>query len=344
MKKKNKKKYVTAALITLIVLSIAAIVYVIAFHGEEMTSVTSGPAGKKHAKSPQTDSKEKPFLQPPGKAPAKAKSFPQTPPRMPNKETRQEGQETPVLPQTGNEPPQKEKIVIAHVPRRLPLKQVAIIIDDIGYDLATVRELLGIDADITYAILPLLAHSREAAEMVHKADHETLLHLPMEPLSYPKEKPGKGALFTDMNDEELVFQLNSDLASVPYVSGVNNHMGSKFMSNEERLLPVFKELKRRGLFFIDSRTTGNSKTTAASQKVHLTVASRKIFLDNERNYSKIYRILMEVAEMPADGSPLIIIGHPHPETIRAIRDASKVFREKGISIIPVSKLLQKQPS
>ncbi len=345
MKKKNKKKYVTAALITLIVLSIAAIVYVIAFHEEEMIAGKSGPAGKKHAKIRETDSKEKPSLQSPVKAPAKAKSLTQAAPRMPNKETRQEGQETPVLPQTGNEPPQKEKIVVArHVPQRLPLKQVAIIIDDIGYDLATVRELLSIDADITYAILPLVAHSREAAEMLHKADHETLLHLPMEPLSYPKEKPGNGALFTDMNDDELVFQLNSDLASVPYVSGVNNHMGSKFMSNEERLLPVFKELKKRGLFFIDSRTTGNSKTTAASQKVHLTVASRKIFLDNERDYSKIYRILMEVAEAPADGSPLIIIGHPHPETIRAIRDASKVFREKGVSIIPVSKLLQKQPS
>jgi len=341
MKKKNKKKYVTTALITLIVLSIAAIVYVIAFHEEEMIA----PVGKKHAKIPEADSKEKPFVQPPAKAPAKAKSLPQTAFRMPNKEARQEGRETPVLPQTGTKPPQKEKIVIArHVPQRLPLKQLAIIIDDVGHDLGTVRELLSIDADITYAVLPFVAHSREAAELLHKADRETLLHLPMEPLSYPKEKPGNGALFTDMNDEELVYQLNADLASVPYVSGVNNHMGSKFMSNEERLLPVFKELKKRGLFFIDSRTTGNSKTAAASQKVHLRVASRKIFLDNERDYSKIYRILMEAAQSPADGSPLIIIGHPHPETIRAIRDANKVFREKGISIIPVSKLLQKQPS
>jgi len=345
MKKKNKKKYVTAALITLIVLSIAAIIYIIAFHEEEIIAVKTWPVGKKDAKIPGADAKEKPSLQSQVKAPSKTKSLTQIPPRMPDQEARPEGQETPVPPQTGTKPSQKEKIVIAkHVPQRLPLKQVAIIIDDIGYDLATVRELLNIDADITYAILPLVAHSREAAEMVHKANHETLLHLPMEPLSYPKEKPGNGALFTDMSDEELIFQLNSDLASVPYVSGVNNHMGSKFMSSEERLLPVFKELKKRGLFFIDSRTTRNSKTAAASQKVHLTVASRKIFLDNERDYAKIYRILMEVAQMPADGSPVIIIGHPHPETIRAIRDASKVFREKGISIIPVSKLLQKQPS
>ncbi|MRR16395.1 MAG: divergent polysaccharide deacetylase family protein [Deltaproteobacteria bacterium] len=345
MKKKNKKKYVTAALITLIVLSVAAIIYVIAFHDEEMITAKSGTAGKKHAAVPEPGSKEKPSGQPPVKAPGKAKLLTRTPSAMPDKETRPEGRKTPVLPQTGHEPPQKEKIIIAKmVPQRLPLKQVAIIIDDLGYDLAIVRELLSIDADITYAILPLVAHSREAAEMVHKANRETLLHLPMEPLSYPREKPGHGALFTDMNDEEIVFQLHSDLASVPHVSGVNNHMGSRFMSNEERLLTVFRELKKKDLFFIDSRTTRNSKTAAASQKTRLTVASRKIFLDNERDYSKIYRILVEVADMPADGSPLIIIGHPHPETIRAIRDASKVFREKGVSIIPVSKLLQKQPS
>jgi polysaccharide deacetylase 2 family uncharacterized protein YibQ len=221
---------------------------------------------------------------------------------------------------------------------------VAIIIDDIGYDMTPVHELLRVDADITFAILPLLAHSREAADMLHKANRETLLHLPMEPLSYPKEKPGNGALFSDMNDEEIVFQLEKNLASVPYISGVNNHMGSKFMADEERLMLVFKQLKKKDLFFIDSRTTNNSKTTAASQKAHLTVASRKIFLDNDRDYSKIYQILMDVGNAPAGNAPLIVIGHPYPETIRAIRDANKSFRGKGVSIVPVSKLMKKKSS
>jgi hypothetical protein len=164
----------------------------------------------------------------------------------------------------------------------------------------------------------------------------------MEPLSYPKEKPGSGALFTDMNHEEIVFQLEKNMDSVPFVSGVNNHMGSKFMADEDKLILVFKQLKKRDLFFIDSRTTHNSRTTAAAQKVHLTVASRKIFLDNERDYSKIYQILMEAAEASGGESPLIVIGHPHPETIRAIRDAHKVYREKGVSIVPVSTLIKKK--
>lgn len=342
MKKKNKQKYVTAALITLIALSIAAIAYIIVFHEEETVAVKSQSAGKKSV-LPKTDAKEKSSVQPSNRTPVQEKSLTGTPVRMPNRETKEEGKEAVPLPKAGVKPPPKEKIIIAkNVPQRLPLSQVAIIIDDIGYDLAVIQELMRIDADITFAILPLVAHSREAAEMLHRADHETLLHLPMEPLSYPKEKPGNGALFADMNDEEIVFQIEKDLASVPYVSGVNNHMGSKFMADESRLLPVFKELKKKNLFFIDSRTTGDSKTTAVSQKIHLTVASRKIFLDNDRDYSKIYRILMDVAETPADGSPVIVIGHPYPETVRALRDASRVFREKGVSIIPVSKLLHKQ--
>jgi polysaccharide deacetylase 2 family uncharacterized protein YibQ len=245
------------------------------------------------------------------------------------------------VPQKTEPVKQKEKIVVAKiVPPSLPLKQVAIIIDDIGNDMGPVRELLKVDADITFAILPLCTHSRDAAEMLHKAHKETLLHLPMEPNSYPKEKPGNGALFTDMNNEEIIFQLEKDLASVPYVSGVNNHMGSKFMADEDKLILIFNKLKKKKMFFIDSRTTANTKAVAASEKVNIQMASRKIFLDNNRDYNEIYKILLNAAQSSSEASPLIIIGHPYPETIRAIKDASRVLREKGVLIVPVSKLIK----
>jgi hypothetical protein len=322
MKKKKKNNVLTAVLVALIVLSITAITYVILFHQEEMVLVKQPTVHKKQTEQPKAK-RANPSV----------------------REAREKDKQILPAPKSVVKPPEKEQVVIAKItPPRLPLKQVAIIIDDIGYDMTSVRELLSIDADITFAILPLLVHSREAADMLHKANRETLLHLPMEPLSYPKEKPGSGALFSDMNDEELIFQLEKNLASVPYVVGVNNHMGSKFMSNERNLVPVFKHLKKRDLFFIDSRTTNGSKTTAAAQKVHLTVASRQIFLDNERNYSRIYQILVDMAEAPAGNSMLIVIGHPYPETIRALKDANKVFREKGVSIIPVSKLIKKKTS
>ena len=306
MAKKSKKSFSNWLVISLIVISVAAIIYAVIFQPVEV-------------KPPETTTQQ---VEPPKKEKAK-----------PAKETPATQKTKPVK--------QKEKIVVSKIPKMpLPIKQVAIIIDDIGYDLGPVRELLKIDADITFAILPLCSHSREAAEMLHKANKETLLHLPMEPSSYPKEKPGNGALFTDMNSEELIFQLEKNLASVPYVSGVNNHMGSKLMADEDKLVIIFNNLKKKKMFFIDSRTTVKTKASAASEKVNIQMASRKVFLDNNRDYNEIYKILMDATQNSSDVSPVIIIGHPHPETIRAIKDASRVLREKGILVVPVSKLIK----
>lgn len=224
--------------------------------------------------------------------------------------------------------------------KKAPMREVAIIVDDIGYNLSPVKELLKIDANLTFAVLPLQAHTREAAEMLHKAKRETLLHLPMEPVSYPREKPGEGALFTDMNDEELVLQLKKDMADVPYISGVNNHMGSKFMMDEKKLTLIFNELKKKKLFFVDSRTSADTRAYAAAKKTGLPMAGRKTFIDNNRNYKEIYNNLLNSVK-DDDVSPHIIIGHPYPETIRAIKEAAKVLREKGVSIVPVSKIMKK---
>ena len=221
-----------------------------------------------------------------------------------------------------------------------PLRKVAIIVDDMGCNLNAVKELLKINADLTFALLPFQSHTREAAEMFHKANKETLLHLPMEPVSYPREKPGEGALFTDMNDEELVLQLKKNIADVPYISGVNNHMGSKFMTDEKKLILIFNELKKKKLFFVDSRTSNDTKAYAAAKKTGLQIAERKIFIDNNRDYNKIYANLINIAK-DNDVSPRILIGHPYPETIRALKEATKVLHEKGVSIVPVSEIVNK---
>src|SRR5271157_4206039 len=124
-------------------------------------------------------------------------------------------------------------------------KRVAILIDDIGYDLSPLYELLKIHASLTFAILPHYAHSVDAANILHRAKREILLHLPMEPHTFPDENPGMGALLMSMNDRQIKEEVDKDLDAIPHISGVNNHMGSKFMEDEAKLNIVFRELKRR---------------------------------------------------------------------------------------------------
>ncbi len=241
-------------------------------------------------------------------------------------------------PETAVLPPEKG---IPAPLERLSGLQVAILIDDIGADLSSVKNLLKIEAPISFAILPHSPRSVAAAEMLHKAGRDILLHLPMEPHAYPKEKPGPGALFTAMNEKEIRQVLDRDLEAVPHISGVNNHMGSLFTEDAEKMAIVMNELKARGLFFIDSRTTAESKAALASKKVGIPFASRKIFIDNGQDYNATCKTLLEVlSSSKSDHRGLILIGHPYANTIAALNRVIPEWKSRGVEIVPVSRMVQ----
>jgi hypothetical protein len=216
-------------------------------------------------------------------------------------------------------------------------RQIAIIIDDIGFDLRLVDELARIRAPIAFAILPYAPHAAEAARLLHRAGKEILLHLPMEPRSYPSEDPGAGALFTNMDAGEIRSHIEANLTAVPYASGVNNHMGSLFMENEAGLSIVMEELAKRGLFFVDSRTTPNTLGRETAARAGVRFAERTLFIDHLRGYTAALTNLTQQRWLDLEkGKPLLLIGHPHDETIRALREAQRRWHEDEVQVIPIS--------
>jgi len=220
--------------------------------------------------------------------------------------------------------------------------EIAVIIDDIGFDLGAVEELARIRAPLAFAVLPNAPHAAAAAELLHAAGKEILLHLPMEPRSRNGDSPGAGALLGDMNAGEISRQVAAHLAAIPHVSGVNNHMGSLFMEDEARLSVVMNELGKRGLFFVDSRTTPDSRGREAALKAGVRFAARNVFIDHEPGYAAALANLTRPPRQGwKNGAPLVMIGHPHPETVRALKKALPILREEGIRVVPVSAVLEK---
>ena len=219
-------------------------------------------------------------------------------------------------------------------------RQITVIIDDIGFDLRVVEELARIRAPIAFAILPHTPHAVEAAGFLHRAGKEVLLHLPMEPHSYPAEDPGRGALFVDMDDAAIARQIAADLSAVPYASGVNNHMGSRFMEDEARLAVVMRELAKRDLFFVDSMTTPRSRARSAAARAGVRFAARAVFIDHSPGYEAAIENLTHPHRRGLEEErPLLMIGHPRPGTIRALRDAQALWDGEGVRMIPVSAYL-----
>ncbi|MDY7034195.1 MAG: divergent polysaccharide deacetylase family protein [Thermodesulfobacteriota bacterium] len=217
--------------------------------------------------------------------------------------------------------------------------QVAIIIDDLGYNIDQAEKILQIDAPLTISIFPLGTYSKFIAEKAHSLGKEVMLHLPMEPYRYPEKNPGNGGLLLSMSNEELLEKLDENIESVPFIKGVNNHMGSRFTEDREKMRIVLMELKRRNLFFVDSRTTNNSAGYSLAKDMGLNVAGRNIFLDNVEDVELISVQLNKLANVSFRNGSAVGIGHPHPTTIEALTQMIPKLKAQGIEVVPISQLV-----
>ncbi len=218
--------------------------------------------------------------------------------------------------------------------------RIAIVIDDMGCDLSSVNDILSIDIPITLSILPSRPFSIEAAEKAREKGREIMLHLPMEPYGYPEKNPGEGCLYITMSHEEIEKQLEEDIAAIPSITGVNNHMGSRFMEDEDRVEVVLQHLKKRGLFFLDSLTTRNSEGKRIAEKIGMKYISRDVFIDNNRDFRDTRERLLNIIEKKDRWKTLVLIGHPHSSTIEAIRETVPLFRTENIEVVTLSDLIE----
>lgn len=217
--------------------------------------------------------------------------------------------------------------------------RAAIVIDDLGANKHVVYRLLDFQEDLTFSILPHLKESTAIATILHEHQKETLLHLPMEPQSYPENFPGKGAIMMNMSLETIQQIIDRDLRTVPFVVGVNNHMGSRLTANHEKMQKVLQVLRQHNLFFLDSRTTNASVAYTLAQQLSIPSAERKVFLDNEPGVHYAKSQLYELVSLAEQGKPAIAIGHPHETTLQALKEILPEFKQKNIKIIRASQLL-----
>ncbi len=225
-------------------------------------------------------------------------------------------------------------------PKTAGRPKVALVIDDLGTEDQISREILHWDVPLTLAILPFTPFSKSIAQEAHRRGKEVILHLPMEPHGYPKTDPGEGVLLQEMGDQELLSQLGRDLEAVPNIKGVSNHMGSRLTEDAARLKVIMKELKRRGLFFLDSRTTPGSVGLEVAEAIGVKTAERSVFLDHSQEFEEIKAQLEKLIQLSLETGKAIGIGHPHPSTLKAFREVIPRMKERGIEVVPVSSLVE----
>jgi len=224
-------------------------------------------------------------------------------------------------------------------PKAAATFKMSIVIDDLGHDRRLAQKFIAIDGPLSFSVLPYGTFSKRIAKKVHQAGRELLLHLPMEPKGYPEVRPGAGALLMNMTDVELVQTLRKNLDSVPYISGVNNHMGSRLCESEQKMILVMQELKSRGLFFLDSRTSKMTKAYRAAQQLKVPSAERNVFLDNIQTPQAIRSQMKRLIQLARLKGSAIGIAHPHEVTLEVLKKDIPKLNSKGVELVPVSQLV-----
>ncbi|MBF0401023.1 MAG: divergent polysaccharide deacetylase family protein [Magnetococcales bacterium] len=217
---------------------------------------------------------------------------------------------------------------------------LALIIDDLGYNLPIAQGIMALSADLTLAILPRLPHSRQIARMGKQTGREMLLHQPMEPQRYPQTNPGPGAILASMERADMQAVLRTNLDLFPEVVGINNHMGSRLTEQSDAMDAVMAVLSEKKLFFIDSRTSDSSVGFARAMANQVPSAVRHVFIDNVPEEGAILRQLAQLEHMAHKPGNAIGIGHPYRETLTALQHWLPTLAHKGIHLVRVSRLIR----
>ncbi|MDC9592811.1 divergent polysaccharide deacetylase family protein [Xenorhabdus sp. IM139775] len=201
--------------------------------------------------------------------------------------------------------------------------RLAIVIDDVGYRVNEDNKLLQLPVAVSIAILPNSPYGKKVAEKAHLQGREILIHLPMAPLS--QQPLEKDTLHPAMSREEIARIMQDAIQKVPYAVGMNNHMGSAMTSNLRSMEKVMQVLSQSRLYFLDSVTIGNTQVTKAAMGTSVPVLRRNVFLDNIQTEAETRHQLNRAIALARKQGSAVAIGHPHPTTMRALRQALAVL-------------------
>lgn len=219
--------------------------------------------------------------------------------------------------------------------------RLAILIDDVGMNTASAYEFNKIKSPITFATLPFLPKTKEATDILKKNGFKVILHMPMENSGNENlNKKTEGLIRINMSNEEVEQKFENALKSVGKVDGFNNHMGSKFTADKEKMEFLLELAKKKNLYYIDSWTTSKSVAYSTAKEKNIKTYRSSVFLDNEKDVEYIKeRIKIAVNNTLQEGK-VIAIGHYHNNMAKAIYEMLDYIEEKNVELVFTEELLE----
>ncbi len=248
-----------------------------------------------------------------------------------------------ILPEAIDSPKWVENSVnlVGNSSTNIDAPMIAIVIDDMGLNKKWSTKAENLPAPITLSYLPYAENLPERTKKARQSGHELMLHMPMEASGHHANYDSS-TLMTSLTKTELLHNLQQNLDRFDGYVGINNHMGSKMSEDKESLSLIMQELKKRGLLYLDSRTTALSLGESTAREYGLPTTRRDVFLDHEATSEFVAESLQKLEMRAIKNGTAIAIGHPKDVTITALKQWIPEMQKKGFRIVPVSEIVKRR--
>ena len=217
--------------------------------------------------------------------------------------------------------------------------RIAIIIDDLGYQLEAGRRAIDLPGPLSYAVLPGTPLGRLLAAAAHERGREVLLHLPLEAVAHIGP-PEPGAITLDMSRSQIRDVFMAALESVPFAIGVSSHRGSLLTRHPGHMEWLMQEMRmQENLFFIDSYTHHKSVALKIAVEAGVAATKRDVFLDNDRSPAALAFEFDRLKALARQNGVAVGIGHPYPETLEFLERELRALDGEDFELIPISEAL-----
>ena len=223
-------------------------------------------------------------------------------------------------------------------PQAVNHAQLIFVFDDGGQNLNHLDAFLNLPFPITVAVLPRLAYSKESAKKIRASGNELMLHQPMQAIN-KSVNPGPGAITPEMDEDQIIATLFTNINEIGPVAGINNHEGSAITADAEKMEIVLKVASENGIFFLDSRTNVETKVPYVAGEMGYTYYERNIFLDNTKTKENALSELKKGLTIANKNGSVIMIGHVWSADFLPafLKEVYPELKEKGYTFSVVSK-------
>lgn len=219
---------------------------------------------------------------------------------------------------------------------------VSVVLTNAGLSASmTERALNELPAEIALAFSPYGADTGNWLKKAALGKRESLLLVPMEPATYPKDDPGPKALLTRLSTDENAKNLEWIFGRGGEFTGAMNFMGSRLLGEEKNMRQIFEALRKKNAFFMENPAVpGDPQAFLSAREAGIPYVSADIAIDTKGTETSIRQQLLSLEKLAEVRGYAVGVAQPYPVTLSALKNWAASLDNRGIQLVALTTLLQ----